>query len=145
MIKGPQYWVKSDGKPGWHNGFYYWPGQSFPVTPPREDWESRTSYNGYPSTASRPGSPLSSVVPDDVLQAAQMYKDERVGKRLVGPEADKTVRSEKFAHRKARAGLGDGSIDAKPSTKYRARTVKRKAAEALHGHSPALTRMMEGQ
>jgi hypothetical protein len=129
MIKGPQYWVKSDGKPGWHNGYYYWPGRPFPVTPPREDWESRTSYNGYPSTATTPGTPLSHVVPDDVLQAAQMYKDDRVGKRMVGAGADRTVKGERFAARRARASVDDQTD--RPKTLSVRKVGKKKTAAQI--------------
>jgi hypothetical protein len=126
MVKGSRYWVKQDSKPGWHNGFYYKPGQTWPVVPPSDTWESRDSYHGIPGQT-----PMSSVVPDDVRTAAQMYKEDRTGKRDVRHGADRTAKSEAFERRKSRAGHGTGSDGVRQSKRYRARTVKPTARDLM--------------
>jgi hypothetical protein len=124
MVKGSQYWVKQDSKPGWHNGYYYMPGKWHPVVPPRADWSTRTSYAG------PPGTPLTSVVPDDVRLATSMYKEERTGRRMIGRGGDRTARGTQFEKRKARAGLGGSAGDYRQSKKFRGRKVKRKTARS---------------
>jgi hypothetical protein len=76
MIKGPQRWIRQADKPGWHHGFYYRPGNWYPVVPPRDTWESPNSYHGQPGRSG-----LSHVVPAMVRLASSLQPETLHGYR----------------------------------------------------------------
>lgn len=115
MVKGAQRWIRRGSKPAWHHGYYYAPHTWMPVVPPRDTWEKWNTYHGIPGQT-----PMSSVVPDEVLRAARMEPEDLAGRRVAG---DSTPRREAFARRRNRSGVGLDYGRAKGVT---ARTVTRK-------------------
>lgn len=114
MIKGPRRWIRREANPGWHHGYYYSPRHWTPVVPPRAAWESRDSY------VSPPGTPMSSMVPKDVWDAAHTF--DRPGR--VDSLEDPPARVQAYMDRRTRLGLGDE--ERRPSKRIRIRTIRRK-------------------
>jgi hypothetical protein len=85
MVKGPQRWIRQTSTAGWHHGFYYRPGNWWPVVPPRDQWETRTSYSG------PPGAGYTYPVPAQVKRAALLHPLEVKGYR---PSGDGSARRE---------------------------------------------------
>jgi hypothetical protein len=100
MIKGPQRWIRQQARAGWHHGYYYRPGRWMPVTPPRDEWPSRTAYQ------SPPGTGHSHLVPAPVVAASNLRRSDLTGHR---PAWDGSPRREakQTGRTGARTGLAE--------------------------------------
>lgn len=116
MVKGPRYWIRQGTKPAFHYGYYYVPGQTWPVVPPKDTWERWNSYHGIPGR-----SVLARTVPADIWEAAHMQPEDRVGRR---PRGDTTPLREKFLRALNRAGVGPDVRN--PSKRVKTRKVTKK-------------------
>jgi hypothetical protein len=131
MVKGPQRWIRQTSTAGWHHGYYYQPGNWWPVVPPRDQWESRTSYNG------PPGAGFTYAVPPQVKRAALLHPLEMKGYR---PAYDGSARREAKKVVERRETVSD-AVGYKSTKKAVTRVSTPRGKSLVGGGTPTVTKV----
>lgn len=119
---GKHNWVRQKDEWTKIRGYWYKPGTWTPVVPPRSEWASR---HEYPAPS---GTPMTSVIPDDVWEAAGMFRGERREERAGKHGGNETTSERQVAAWRKAARPVKRTTTAKKTAKKRVTKSVRKSS-----------------